>query len=191
MSDPTIPPISPEFPPPPGAIFELAERAVDFVRHAVRGQRGEMILDYKPETLPLLDHYLHGVPKDQPETIALIAAAAGAYFGEVARRVLGGAWVEGPEPPQEWTLAANSGLKFVPGDLAQAAILKDEAGAAFEVDDDDRAAVEEALEGKEVTEDEYYSLSGRLETFLLIADVLTTRRIPGIPIDRDEESADN
>lgn len=176
--------------PPPGAIFELAERAVDFVRHAVRGVRGELILDYRPETLPLLDHYLRGVPEDQPETVALIAAAAGAYFGEVARRVLGGAWLETDAPPEEWTLAVDGGLRFVPRDLAESAIRTDEDGAAFEVDDADRAAVEDALEGKEVAEDEYYSLSGRLEAFLLIADALVGRRAPGPTPEPDEPEDD-
>jgi len=43
--------------PPPGAVHELAERAVDFVRRSLG-----LVLDYTPETLPLLDHYLRMAP---------------------------------------------------------------------------------------------------------------------------------
>src|SRR5262245_8258710 len=94
--------------PPPGAIHELAERAVDFVRHAIfpegASRKGGLVLDYRPETLPILDHYLAGVPRDQPETVKLVAAASGAYFGEVCRRALGGGWRAREAPPETWTL---------------------------------------------------------------------------------------
>jgi len=188
MSDESLP----SFAPPPGAIFELAERAVDFVRHAIIGTRGGILLDYRPETLPVLDHYLGTVPRDQPATVALIGAAAGAYFGEVVRRVLGGGWVQTDDPAETWPLVLEGGLRIHPVALATAAILVDEAGVpAFEVPVADRAAVEEALEGKEVPEDEYYSLAGRLEALLLVTDVLTGRKFtaaqtPVTPNEDDE-----
>jgi len=187
MSD-NHPPLGPqssskELEPAPGAIHELAERTVDFVRHAVRGKRGGIVLDYRPETLPVLDHYLRGVPKEQPATVALIAAAAGAYFGEVARRALGGEWEQTGDPPESWTLVLPGGLRMVPGALAQSAIRQEEDEACYDVPDEDREAVEVALEGREVPEDEYYSLAGRLEVLQLIADVLATLRERGQPED--------
>jgi hypothetical protein len=48
------------------------KRAVDLARSAVG-----IVLDYTPDTLPVLDHYLRGVPRCD-EIIALVAAAAGA-----------------------------------------------------------------------------------------------------------------
>lgn len=172
-----------DFVPPPGAIHELAERTVDFVRHAVIGKRGGIVLDYRPDTLPVLDHYLRGVPKDQPATVALISVAAGAYFGEVARRALGGEWEQTNEPPETWTLILPGDLRVVPGALAESAIRQEEDEPCYEVPDEGRAAVEDALDGREVPEDEYYSLAGRLEVFQLIADVLATLRDRGQPED--------
>ena len=157
--------------PPPGAVHDLAERIVEFVRKAVG-----IVLDYTPETLPVLDHYLGGVPEGQPQTVALIAATAGAYFGEVARRLLGGEWneVEG-----EWELLLPGGLRLVPSALAREAILETDTGeATYDVPPEDRPAVEDALEGRgPVPEDEYYSLCGRLETVQLIEDVLAAGRM--------------
>ncbi len=162
--------------PPPGAVHDLAERAVDFVRRAVG-----IALDYSPDTLPVLDHYLAGVPDDKHETVALVAATAGAYFGEVARRALGGEWSDVEGEPTSWELVVAGGLRLQPGAFAREAILTEDTGeATYDVPDDDRPAVEDALEQRgQVPEDEYYSLCGRLETMQLIADVLVARRVRG------------
>jgi hypothetical protein len=162
---------SPQKVPPPGAIHDLAERAVELVRRAVSGPKGPMVLDYRPETLPILDHYLGEVPRDQPETVALIAAVAGAYFGEVTRRVLGGGWEQTSEPPESWILELPHGVRVCPGELATCAITHEEE-AGYDVPAPVRPLVEEALSEREVTEEEYFSLSGRLETLQLIADLV-------------------
>jgi hypothetical protein len=160
--------------PPPGAVHDLAERAVEYVRRAVG-----IVLDYTPETLPVLDHYLGTVPTERPETVALIGAAAGAYFGEVARKLLGGEWDQSDADPDDWDLVLAGGLRIAPAALAGEAILQEDTGTAgYDVPDEDRAAVEDALTAKgAVPEDEYYSLSGRLETLQLIADVLAAGRL--------------
>jgi hypothetical protein len=161
--------------PPPGAVHELAERTVEHVRRALG-----IVLDYSPETLPLLDHYLGGVPEEQLETVALVAATAGAYFGEVLRRALGGEWdkTEGPDPTA-WELLLESGVRLAPGAFAREAILTAETGeATYDVPEPHRGAVEDALGQKgEVPEEEYYSLSGRLETIQLIEDALAASRL--------------
>jgi hypothetical protein len=159
--------------PPPGAVHELAERTVEFVRKAVG-----IVLDYSPETLPLLDHYLTAVPDEQMETVDLISATAGAYFGEVMRRVLGGEWLDTDGAPSDWELVLVSGLRLTPVAFAREAILTVDTGeAVYDVPEQDREAVEDALTAKgEVPEDEYYSLSGRLETLQLIEDVLAAGR---------------
>lgn len=166
----------PSYVPPPGAVHELAERAVEFVRNSLG-----LVLDYTPETLPLLDHYLSAVPREQEETVTLIAATAGAYFGEVVRRVLDGEWEQTNDSPTTWNLAIPGGLRIVPTDLADAAIRQTEEAAAYEVPPGDRAAIEEVLTARgTVAEDEYYSLAGRLEVMQLIADVLGARRLTGV-----------
>lgn len=161
--------------PPPGAVFELAERAVDFVRRSLG-----VALDYQPETLPVLDHYLKNVPKTEPDLVALCATCAGAYFGEMVRRSLGGTWEKGGE--ESYRLQLVGGLSFSPMGMAGQAILgcEDEAyDGSFAVPEGHRAAIEEALARKaDVPEEEYFSLSGRLETLAFVADQLVARQAP-------------
>jgi hypothetical protein len=153
--------------PPPGEIHELAERAVDFVRRALH-----VTLDYTPETLPVLDHWLRAVPRDEPAMLELAAATAGAYFGEVVRKTLGGEWRD------DGVLRLVVGIELTPAGMAAEAISNDDSDGrgTFEVPAGDRAAVEDALSAREVPEDEYYSLCGRLELLQLVADVLVGRR---------------
>jgi hypothetical protein len=76
--------------PPPRAVEDLAEACVRFVERAVGFK-----LDYAAETLPVLDHYIaeaRTAARQKPETIPLVAQAAGAYLGEVVRRKFGGFW---------------------------------------------------------------------------------------------------
>jgi hypothetical protein len=158
-------------------VHELAERAVEYVKRAVG-----MTLDYERETLPVLDHYLGQVPTDQGETVELIAAAAGAYFGEVARRTLGGSW-EGAglgrgDPPSSWRVRLSGGVAFSPvGFAAEAIVSGDVEGydGTFDVPSADRQAVEEALAEKAVPEDEYYSLAGRLELLEDVVELVVAR----------------
>jgi hypothetical protein len=90
-----------ELAPPPQAIQDLAEACVRFVERAVGVK-----LDYEPETLPLLDHYIEQgrkAARERPETVPLIAQAAGAYIGEVVRRRHKGWWrTEDKGDPSAW-----------------------------------------------------------------------------------------
>ena len=167
--------------PPPGEVHELAERAVEYVKRAIG-----IVLDYDRATLPVLDHYLRRVPRDQGETVELIAAAAGAYFGEVARRTLGGAW-EGAglgngDPPSSWRVRLSGDVAFSPVGYAAEAVVQGELDGfdgGFDVPPAHRQAVEEALAEKAVTEDEYYSLSGRLEVLEDVVELVVARASPG------------
>lgn len=81
---------------------DLAEGCVRFVREAVGVQ-----LDYSAETLPVLDHYLRTRRDDatsKPETLVLVAQAAGAYVGEVVRRRHSAWWRADSSDPLEWRL---------------------------------------------------------------------------------------
>lgn len=93
--------------PPPALVDELAGACVRFVEKAVG-----IAPDYTFETLPLVDHWLReareaaiararaaslvgasrGGPVAPDETLRLVAAAAGAYFGEVVLRRYPGWW---------------------------------------------------------------------------------------------------
>ncbi|WP_156339144.1 hypothetical protein [Chondromyces crocatus] len=77
-----------------------------------------MPLDYTPETLPLLDHYLNqarnGV-ESKEEVKLLLVNAAGAYFGEVVRRKHASWWRADADDPSEWRLEFESAyLAFSP-----------------------------------------------------------------------------
>jgi hypothetical protein len=74
----------------PPVIAELAASCVRYVQHGVG-----FTLDFEPETLPVLDHYVELARKaasERKETTPLVAQAVGAYFGEVTRRKYGGFW---------------------------------------------------------------------------------------------------
>jgi hypothetical protein len=156
--------------PPPGDVFEMAERTVEYVRRATG-----LTLDYKPETLPILDHYLKAVPPDQQETAALVVSTAGAYFGEVLRQALGGEWDTRSEP---WRLVLDVGVRVRPSVMVAAAVAGEDVDEEddYEIPAAERQAVGEVLEEREVPEDEYYSLSGRLETMQLISEVIAAGR---------------
>src|SRR5687767_1973198 len=47
-------------------------------------------LDFTPDTLPVLDHYLRELRGADEKILSVVAPCAGAYFGEVLRRSLPG-----------------------------------------------------------------------------------------------------
>jgi hypothetical protein len=74
----------------PEPIIELVRACLEYVKRSLGTE-----LDFTPETLPLLDHYLSEVREElaaKPELVELTAHAAGAYFGEVLRRQMRGFW---------------------------------------------------------------------------------------------------
>jgi hypothetical protein len=155
----------------PPQIADFAGRAVEYVKRSVG-----LELTYDSDTLPLLDHYLRSVPTDKPEAIELVALTAGAYFGEVIRRVIGGRWDLTSDTPLEWRMNLPSGLNFAPAGFVIAAIARDEpedVDAEIDAPPRMRPFVAQALERMgEVTVDEYYSLCGRLDTLEHLHEVL-------------------
>ena len=146
----------------PKQIIEFAARTVDQVRAAVGVELG-----YDSETLPVVDHYLRAVPREQETTVQLIAAATGAYFGEVVRRVLGGRWEVDEAKPLASRLILPWGLSFVPAGFVAAAIVSSEevdgVDTGFHIPDVISAQVEDALARMSpVTEEEFYSLCGAI-----------------------------
>jgi hypothetical protein len=185
----------------PDQVLEFAAQAVEYVRRSLG-----VTLEYNSETLPVLDHYLRQVgmpagPRGPAPAVDLVAATAGAYFGEVVRRRLGGSWHLPSSDPGTWRMVLQSGLWFFPTAMAMAAILGPEGDATEldmdrdEQDDDDnevleatppdewdaslqappllRAHVERVLHGMaDVSEEEYYSLCCRLDTLEHVQAVL-------------------
>lgn len=172
--------------PVPARVREYADQAVAYVRRAVG-----VALEYDSDTLPLLDHYLRQVMGTQPETLQLVIATAGAYFGEVVRRRLGGRWdIAGEEA--EWRMVLPTGLNFSPlGFVASAIAQGDVAEFDSELDTPARMRpyVEQALARMgELPIDDYYSLCGRLDTLEHLHEVLVAvaAQMMGTAVDPDD-----
>ena len=151
--------------PPPEPIAVLAEACTNFVAKAVGTE-----LDFRQDTLPVVDHYLTLVPDDPSAALMqLIAPATGAYFGEVVRRDLGdGRWICPGTDYAQWRVEfSRCFLHFNPIAVALEAIVGDEVEgfpAHFRVLDAERSAVISAVESLgDVSEEDYYRLSVRFE----------------------------
>ena len=132
-------------------------------------------LEYDSDTLPLLDHYLRNVPEDQPAATALVVVTAGAYFGEVVRRRLGGRWELAAEDV-DWRIVLPTGLNFSPAGFVAAAIAQadlDDLDSELDAPPRMKPYVQQALARMgEVSIDDYYSLCGRLDTLEHVHEVL-------------------
>ncbi len=156
--------------PVPPRVREYADQAVEYVRRTLG-----VALEYDSDTLPLLDHYLRSVPSDQVATMKLVTLTAGAYFGEVVRRRLGGRWDLTGEDA-DWRMVLPTGLNFSPAGFVATAIAQ---GDVEDVDSEIdaparmRPHVQQALARMgEVSVEDYYSLCGRLDTLEHIHEVL-------------------
>jgi hypothetical protein len=166
--------------PVPAHVREYAEQAVAYVKRALG-----VTLEYDSNTLPLLDHYLRSVGEADSAAVKLVIATAGAYFGEVVRRNLGGRWelqpsgdatAKRPEVDAEWRVVLPTGLNFSPVGFAASAIAQaDIEGLDSELDAPSRMKpyVQQTLARMgEVSVGDYYSLCGRLDTLEHVHEVL-------------------
>lgn len=172
----------------PTRVQEYAERAIDYVRRAVG-----LTLEYDSDTLPLLDHYLRGVPQGQASTVELVALTGGAYFGEVVRRRLGGRWDITADDATEWRIYLPTGLNFSPAGFVAAAIMQadlDDLDSELDAPPRMRPYIAQALARMgEVSIDDYYSLCGRLDTLEHVHEVLVAvaaTLVGGAPADEDD-----
>jgi hypothetical protein len=147
---------------------------VRFVSEAVG-----LALDYTPDTLPILDHYLReGARGASAEIRELLAPAAGAYFGEVVRRNMSGVrWHAPGDEYSAFRLEFESFfLCFNPLGAALEVLIHGDApewGATFQMLDEARPVVREALErSPELSPEDYYTLSVRFEVVEQVADLL-------------------
>jgi hypothetical protein len=184
--------------PAPRAVQDLADACVRFVERALA-----LRLDYEPETLSILDHYLDQgriTAGERREAAVLVAHAAGAYFGEVVRRRYPSWWRLDGDDPAAWRLEFESVyLSFSPIQLVADALFRaegvpdpaadDEAGTALETAGDDmgerfeleegdqRAVAERLAELPPVPLGEFYAPSTRLEVIDIIVDAIRGKRM--------------
>jgi hypothetical protein len=184
--------------PPPDRVGELAQACVAFVAKATG-----MTLDFEPETLSILDHYVaearanpaqsvgEGGAQEKPEVLALVSRVAGVYFGEVVRRRHPSWWRTPSDEPGDWRLEFEEVyLSFSPVQLVSDALLRgdhalregDDDGAApygaLELLEEDRDAARQRLADlPEVPLAEYYAPSTRLEVIDIVVEAIRARRI--------------
>ncbi len=154
----------------PDKVWEYARQALDYVESTLNFK-----LDFTAETLPVLDHYLRSIPDDQDELRSLVAFTSGAYFGEVIRGHLGGRWLI-QSAPETWRLVLPTGVTFSPAGVALEAIThkdEDKIPVSFYFPEPLQVHIEGIL-GRmgELSEENYYSLSGRFDTLEHIEEVL-------------------
>jgi hypothetical protein len=166
--------------PAPPAVAELAASCMRFVF-----AKYKVPLDFTPDTLGVLDHYVKEVRADlkaRPEGQPLIETAVGAYFGEVLRGVFESTWrSEGTYP--EWRLSMSEVyLAFNPIGMAREALMLAEAPgwhAHIEMHAAEQSEVARRLASlPEVTDEEYYALTTRFDVVELAVEALraTSRR---------------
>jgi hypothetical protein len=168
--------------PPVADVTEYADGCVRAVQRALG-----LTLDYHPDTIPLLDHYL-SLLADRPRTATrdpvrgLVATMAGAYFGEVVRRSFPCRWVAPPgSHPLDWRLEFTFWfLTFHPVAVAWEVLLRrdvPDGGAAYLLDEPTRAQIAERLDALPgATPDDYFTFAQRLETLVLTVGWLAERQ---------------
>ena len=160
----------------PARIAEFALAAADYVRQSLHVE-----LDGSVESLAFVDHYLTKVGQISDDVLRLLAAAVGAYFGEVAIAKLGGEWRTEGDDPAEWTVMLEAApITFKPVAMAAEAVRQDDLedyDGSLQVPAAMEGGLEEALAAVgDVEADYYYSLTGRFETIEHAAEVLAELR---------------
>ncbi len=181
---------------------QLVDELVALYREQV--QRSLKVdLDDSETSLAFVDHHLR-TASDEGRTpiLSLVAASAGAYYGELVRNIIGGTWIgDGQDPRRLRLLMRYQFIYFSPVDQALEAI----AGESLELDDprlrdaerfdpafrleplpvdepppteDEHDAVwlsARLSELPSVPEDQYVSLTCRFETLRLMHELLATK----------------
>lgn len=153
----------------PAVVEDLALGAFRLVK-----ERLGFELDFTPETLPVLDHYLEQIREEDDgrpddKAVALVGPCAGAYFGEVVRRSLHGLRWHCPEGDYEgWRLEGEGVfLSFNPIGAALEALFAGPVpgwNAHITVLPERRAPVDRSLEAAgPIREDDFYRLAVRHE----------------------------
>jgi hypothetical protein len=166
---------------------ELAEACVRFVERVTK-----VPLDFTPETLPVLDHYLRDAGRassDREEARDVVVLAAGAYFGELVRRRYPCWWRVDHGIASARIEFATMFLAFSPMDLVREALGRSPVvvegeediardGFGFELDEEDQALVEARLaELPPATPEEFHAPSTRLEVLDITVEAIRSKHL--------------
>lgn len=168
---------TPDTAPPPEV-----QRLIDRGREAVTEAFGVQP-DMTPETLPLADGFLREVAASaHPSHRERLLTAIGCYFGEVVRRKLDARWAVDGSDPHQWRIELRSCfLYFSPVGMAGEVMFgceTPEHDGSFGTHDDTHDDLAQMLAAAApYSEDEYYSLSGRVDVLELVSDWLVARRL--------------
>ena len=185
----------------PRTAQQLVDELVGLYRDQIR-RALEVDLDDTSTALAFVDHHLSTASEEgRTPILSLLAASAGAYYGELVRNLIGGTWIgDGKDPRRLRMLMKHQFIYFSPIDQALEAI----AGESLELDDprladaehfdpafrlrpipeppeipsDDHDAVwlsARLSELPELPEDRYVSLTCRFETLKLMHEFLATK----------------
>lgn len=166
--------------PPPEPILEASTACLNYVLRATG-----VTLDFSPETLSVLDHYIELARADmenRPELVPLITRAVGAYFGEVVRIVVPSFWRLPSANVVDWQLCSSSVFfAFNPIGAAYDALYRsvehDGPRSLFRVAPEDKDLLSARLAAMpKVPEDEYYLLTTRLEVIEAVVEALRARQ---------------
>jgi hypothetical protein len=159
---------------PPQDVAELAASCVRYV-----GSKYKVGLDFTEDTLSLVDQYAKDARAEitvRPESAALLAAAIGAYLGEVIRRRFGGYWrAEGDH--ETWrVLLSRVYLSFNPIGMALEALTGEDVegwNAHFELDPGERELVDARLAAlPPVEEEEFFMPTTRMEVVHVVYEAI-------------------
>ena len=155
-------------------IIEHASLAIDAVYNGLSVE-----LDLSSDTLSILDHYVSNAGIIDDAILQLLSATTGAYFGEILRRSIGGNWhIHDKDDPFSWELRFTScPLSLFPALIALEVISKGSMGtehATMIVAPSREALLLELLErSPKLTEEEYFSFSGRIDAIQLSVSFLS------------------
>ncbi len=164
---------------PPEVVAEATTACLDYVRRATG-----ISLDFSPDTLGVLDHYVQSARKDiaqKPELAPLIARAVGAYFGEVVRARVPSFWRVPGQNVHDWQLCVrNVFFWFNPVGVAYDALYgtneHEGARSILRPAAEDLEFLEQRLAAvPPLPEDEYYLLSTRFEVIEICVEALRAR----------------
>lgn len=162
--------------PDSGDLGELAQACELYVERAVGIQ-----LDFTPDTLPVLDHYVRlARPSavERPELLPLVARVVGAYFGQLICSQLGFFWRRPSPDVHTWQVCGGTAMLAInPVGVAYDALhVSAEHGgpcSQLRVGREERAVVDRRLHTlPPVSEDDYFTLSTRWEVLEIAIEAL-------------------
>lgn len=154
-----------------------------FVRAAVG-----IDLDFTQETLPILDHYVRQARAEvaqRPEAWVLLAQTLGAYFGQVLAAEFGGFWRAAEQDPEAWLLCLSPvfmalnpvGIAY---EVLAASASHPGPPSELKLAREDREFVEARLAAvPPVSEEEFYSFSGRFDALSVAFEALRAQMHAG------------